>query len=196
MLQAAVTTNPWLRVDTWESEQSSWTRTRIVLDHHHECIKKKYGENTGIRLVAGRAKLTILLPYLLSGRKIFCLGTDVVLSMLKPNIWLPEDIDIIMTKYGVACIARLTPPKAGEGACSTPDSLEGLPDLWRQHIDVIQDWVVNDISATNIRSRLSKGCSVKYIVPDATIEVIRRHGLYNANKSVCLADWTYENKQK
>ncbi|CAF4387467.1 unnamed protein product, partial [Adineta steineri] len=36
------------------------------------------------------------------------------------------------------------------------------------------------------------GCSVKYIVPDGAIEVIRQHGLYKSNESVCLADWPCE----
>ncbi len=53
MLKAAIRDNDWLHVDTWEAEQTSWTRTKLVLDHHHEQIKKKYGEDTELRLLAG-----------------------------------------------------------------------------------------------------------------------------------------------
>jgi nicotinic acid mononucleotide adenylyltransferase len=116
--------------------------------------------------------------------------------MLNPKIWLPEDIDAIMTNYGVACINRLTVPQSGQGGATMLDVKEGLPDLWKQNIDVIEDWVINDISATNIRNKLEQGCSVKYIVPDATIEIIRQYGLYNSNKSICLAEWPYEKKQE
>ncbi|CAF2429074.1 unnamed protein product [Rotaria sp. Silwood2] len=175
MLQAAISNDPWLRIDTWEAEQTSWTRTKIVLDHHYEVIKKRYGENTELRLLS---------------------GADVARSMLDPKIWIPKDIDDIMTKYGLACITRLSAPEPGQGGATVPDVKEGMPDLWKQHIDIIQDWVVNDISATNIRKRLEKGLSVKYIVPDATIKVIRNYGLYNSDKCICLADWpAHEQKQ-
>ncbi|CAF3440159.1 unnamed protein product [Rotaria sp. Silwood1] len=174
MLQAAIRNDHWLRIDTWEAKQTSWTRTRLVLDHHYEDIKKRYGENTELRLLS---------------------GADVARSMLNPNIWIPKDIDEIMTNYGLACITRLSAPESGQGGATVSDVTEGMPDLWKQHIDIIQDWVVNDISATNIRKRLEKGLSVKYIVPDATIEIIRKYGLYNSNKTICLADWPYEQKQ-
>ncbi|CAF0996700.1 unnamed protein product [Rotaria sordida] len=174
MVEAAIRNNHWLRVDTWEAEQTTWTRTKKVLDHHYEDIKKRYGENTELRLLS---------------------GADVARSMLNPKIWLPKDIDDIMTNYGLACITRLSAPESGQGGATVPDVKEGMPDLWKQHIEVIQDWVVNDISATNIRNKLEKGFSVKYIVPDATIEVIRKYGLYNSNKSICLSEWPYEKKQ-
>lgn len=168
MLKAAIKNDKWLRVDTWEAEKSTWTRTKLVLDHHHELAKQRFGDDVGIRLLS---------------------GADVVRSMLKPNVWLPQDIDDIMTKYGVACITRLTAPESGQGGATIPDVKDDMPDLWKKHIEVIQDWVVNDISATNIRNKLEKGCSVKYIVPDGAIEIIRQRGLYNSNNSVHLAEW-------
>jgi nicotinic acid mononucleotide adenylyltransferase len=116
--------------------------------------------------------------------------------MLNAKVWLPQDINDIMTNYGVACITRLSAPESGQGGATIPDIKDGMPDLWKEHIEVIQDWVVNDISATNIRNKLEKGCSVKYIVPDGTINVIYQYGLYNSNKSIRLADWPNEEKQK
>jgi nicotinic acid mononucleotide adenylyltransferase len=122
-------------------------------------------------------------------------GADVVRSMLNAKVWLPQDINDIMTNYGVACITRLSAPESGPGGATIPDVKDGMPELWKEHIEVIQDWVVNDISATNIRNKLEKGCSVKYVVPDGAIEIIRRNGLYNSDKSVHSADWPYEKNQ-
>ncbi len=116
--------------------------------------------------------------------------------MLNAKVWLPQDIDDIMTNYGVACITRLSAPESGQGGATIPDVKEGMSDLWKKHIEVIQDWVVNDISATNIRNKLAEGCSVKYIVPDAAIEIIHKYGLYNSNQSVHLAEWPYDKKQE
>ena len=53
MLRASIGEKHWIRVDPWEAEQKDWTRTRIVLGYHHEEAKKKYGESTGIRYLAG-----------------------------------------------------------------------------------------------------------------------------------------------
>ena len=53
MLHASISEKNWIRVDSWEAEQKEWTRTRIVLAHHHEQVKKKFGESTGIRFLAG-----------------------------------------------------------------------------------------------------------------------------------------------
>jgi nicotinic acid mononucleotide adenylyltransferase len=109
--------------------------------------------------------------------------------MLNEKVWLPQDIDDIMTYYGVACINRLSTSEPSKADATMPDVKDGMPDLWKRNIEVIQDWVINDISATNIRKQLANGCSIKYIVPDGTIEVIRKHGLYNSDKSVHLAEW-------
>ncbi len=193
MLQAAIRNDKWLRVDTWEAEQTSWTRTKLVLDHHYEDIKKRYGEDTELRFLSG--KMTSFLKFSVFNIVFFSLGADVVRSMLNAKVWLPQDIDDIMTNYGVACITRLSAPESGQGGATIPDVKEGMSDLWKQHTEVIQDWVVNDISATNIRNQLGKGCSVKYIVPDGAIEVIRKYGLYKSNEAVCLADWPYEEKK-
>ena len=189
MLQAAIENDKWLRIDTWEAEQTTWTRTKLVLDHHHEIIKQKYGENTGLRLLSGEVTLCRRRISFLSLFFFPHVGADVVRSMLNAKVWLPEDIDDIMTTYGVACITRLSAPESGEGGVTVPDVKDGMPDRWKNHVEVIQDWVVNDISSTNIRNKLAKGCSVKYIVPDGTINIIRQHGLYNSHASVHLAEW-------
>lgn len=39
-----------------------------------------------------------------------------------------------------------------------------------------------EISSTNIRHRLKKGYSIKYIVPTSVEQYIYKHGLYNSNK--------------
>lgn len=54
MLREALPENHWMRIDTWESEQVTWTRTKLVLDHHHAEVKKRFGEDTGLRLLSGK----------------------------------------------------------------------------------------------------------------------------------------------
>ena len=193
MLRAAIENDRWLRVDTWEGTQASWTRTKLVLDHHLDEAKRKHGDATELRLLSGTT-LVFLSPVRSSFLR--SSGADVARSMLNPNIWLPQDIDDIMGNYGLACITRLSAPASGQGGATVVDVNEGMPDAWKQHIDVIQDWVVNDICATNIRNKLEKGCSVKYVVPDGAIQIIRQRGLYNSNKSTYLPDWPCERKHE
>jgi len=95
-----------------------------------------------------------------------------------PEIWSPEDIDDIVMKYGIACTTRMNPLANEEDNSRDIDAIEGMPDLWKDHIDIIPDWLIHNISSTKIRSRLANGCSVKYIVPDEIIEIIRKYNLY------------------
>lgn len=53
MLVESVRDSDWIRIDTWEGNQSTWIRSKFVLDHHHEEIKKKYGPDTGLRFICG-----------------------------------------------------------------------------------------------------------------------------------------------
>ncbi|XP_034295346.1 retinol-binding protein 2-like isoform X3 [Pantherophis guttatus] len=42
MVRLAVETSDWIRVDPWESEQSQWTETLIVLRHHFKELLKSH----------------------------------------------------------------------------------------------------------------------------------------------------------
>jgi hypothetical protein len=54
MLQAAICNDIWLHVDTWEAEQTSWTRTKLVLDYHQKKAREQFGEDVELRLLAGK----------------------------------------------------------------------------------------------------------------------------------------------
>jgi nicotinic acid mononucleotide adenylyltransferase len=66
MLQAAIRNDKWLRIDTWEAQQTSWTRTKLVLDHHLEKARERFGEDVELRLLAGKFKLFSLFKIFLS----------------------------------------------------------------------------------------------------------------------------------
>lgn len=111
--------------------------------------------------------------------KCISLGADVVRSMSMPEIWSPKDIDDIMTKYGVICTTRMDPSPSEEHSLRDINATEGMSDLWKSRIDIIPDWLVHNISSTKVRHKLRNGCSVKYIVPDGAIEIIRKYRLYS-----------------
>jgi nicotinic acid mononucleotide adenylyltransferase len=119
------------------------------------------------------------------------LGADVVQSMLNEQVWTEEEVNRIMSDYGVTCITRLIASKSDPSNISMNSIIEMLPIKWKENIDVVEDWVFNDISATNIRKQLENGLSVKYIVPDAVIDIIYQYGLYDSNRIRRLAQWPH-----
>ncbi|KAK2822234.1 hypothetical protein Q5P01_022299 [Channa striata] len=46
------------------------------------------------------------------------------------------------------------------------------------NIFLVQEWVRNETSATEVRRALRRGLSVKYLIPDSVIEYIHQHNLY------------------
>lgn len=61
---------------------------------------------------------------------------------------------------------------------------ERLGDLYRQygHRILLTDMPALEISASDVRSRLQEGRSIRYMVPDMVREYIISHGLYGARK--------------
>lgn len=50
MAELAVNGSDWITADFWETEQSDWTRTVMVMRHHIEVLKKEFNESS-IRLM-------------------------------------------------------------------------------------------------------------------------------------------------
>lgn len=100
MCQLAVeSTSDWLMVDSWESRQSMYQRTAVVLDHFdYELnqvgggIKTKSGmrcyycDNTELYLKKVTVGLTKKIKILLLA------GGDLMASFGHPGVWTPEDV--------------------------------------------------------------------------------------------------------
>ncbi|CAG8609120.1 17329_t:CDS:2 [Cetraspora pellucida] len=72
-------TSQWLMVDAWESLQSEYTQTAIVMDHFNEEINNKRG---GIVTTDGKSrKVKVML----------LAGGDLIESFKVPKLWLDED---------------------------------------------------------------------------------------------------------
>ncbi|CAE1265104.1 NMNAT [Acanthosepion pharaonis] len=73
------------------------------------------------------------------------------------------------------------------------DMLESfaVPNLWLpEHIEEIVEWIQNDISSTKIRRALSRGESVKYLLPDTVIDYIKANGLYGTDSNKNISTYT------
>uniref|UniRef100_T1IIP7 Nicotinamide-nucleotide adenylyltransferase n=1 Tax=Strigamia maritima TaxID=126957 RepID=T1IIP7_STRMM len=180
MVQLAVKTSDWIKVDTWEAEQNAWTETRRVLEHHQNVLNS--AENDTLR----PSKRTKIDGSLSSGDvnnlrtqnsavylKLLC-GADLLESFAKPGLWKDDDVTEIVSKYGLVVISR-------EG--SNPHKFIYESDVlskYQNNIFIVTEWITNDISATKVRRALTRGDSVKYLIQDAVIDYINLHGLYGS----------------
>ncbi|XP_068880592.1 nicotinamide/nicotinic acid mononucleotide adenylyltransferase 3 isoform X7 [Aphelocoma coerulescens] len=103
--------------------------------------------------------------------KLLC-GADFLQTFKTPNLWKEEDIKEIVEKFGLVCISR---------AGSDPSQYIQESDLlmkFQHNIFLVKEWIQNEISATQIRSALCRGLSVKYLIPDSVIAYIAHHNIY------------------
>lgn len=103
MCQLAVdSTSDWLMVDSWESRQSMYQRTAVVLDH----FDYELNGNGGIKTQSGKKKertwcgalSKIQLPYIGEMKKIKIMllaGGDLMASFGHPGVWTSEDVSYI-----------------------------------------------------------------------------------------------------
>ncbi|NWW76411.1 NMNA3 adenylyltransferase, partial [Climacteris rufus] len=176
MAKLALETSDWIRVDPWESEQETWTETVKVLRHHYneslrvlqseeKFMKNKHPKegSTGDSLSCQHA----VLPEL----KLLC-GADFLQTFKTPNLWKEEDIKEIVEKFGLVCVSR-----AGSDPSQYIKESE-LLTKFQHNIFLVKEWIQNEISATQIRSALCRGWSVKYLLPDSVISYIAHHNIY------------------
>ena len=99
-------------------------------------------------------------------------GSDFLATFGKEGLWLPEDVEDILTSHGLLVITR--PGHDANNFIESNQLVNGL----KQHIHVVPELVMNDLSSTVIRSAVKNRDSVKYLVPDPVIGYIEEHGLY------------------
>jgi len=98
-------------------------------------------------------------------------GGDLIESFNAPGVWLPEHVEEILSKYGLVCLER--------SSADIKAVIKVNPTLEKhaENIHIFKD-VANEISSTAVRDYVSKGWSVKYLVPDAVEQYILQHNLY------------------
>jgi nicotinate (nicotinamide) nucleotide adenylyltransferase len=160
MARLAVQGSDWISVDDWECSQDKWIETAKVLPELEKRAKSKYPSNN-IKL------------------KFLC-GADLLESFATPNLWAPEDIRAIVCNFGLVVVSRFG---------SNPDKFiyesDTLHEL-KSNIEIVTEWIPNDVSSTKIRRSLGRGESVRYLVPDPVIDYITNHSLYQVINSLII----------
>ncbi|KAK2180439.1 hypothetical protein NP493_443g05016 [Ridgeia piscesae] len=189
MLKLALQSSDWIRLDTWETEQDSWTETVKVLQRQKDIYETLVNSNDLIDMPQKKRKFnpdhsldecdynirnlnensaTTAGPLQV---KLLC-GADMLESFAVPGLWKEEDIEEIVSKFGLVVITR-------EG--SSPEKFIYESDVlarFQNNIHLVTEWMTNDISSTRIRRALRRGESVKYLVQDSVIQYVQANNLF------------------
>lgn len=191
MARLATKDSEWITVDAWESVQPEWVETAKVVRHHHDVLLAAEQNIDDVDTVKYAKKRRIEENHFggsshprssdISHLMLLC-GADVLESFGIPNLWKQEDIAEIVGRYGIVCITR--------NGCEPDKFIHQSDMLWkhRKNIQVVREWVTNEISATHVRRALRRGQSVRYLLPDKVVHYIQEKGLYSAESEQKNAD--------
>ena len=161
MCNLAIDDVPLIMLDDWEARKDQYTPTAQVLDHLDHELNKVFG---GIQTPSGSTK-EIQISLLA--------GADLISTFHTPGVWAEQDLFHILEYYGAFVIER-----SGTDTGLAISQLKQPTDK----IHIIAQEVRNDVSSTKIRDFVSRGLSIRYLVPQAVIDYIDRFGLYQEPK--------------
>lgn len=99
-------------------------------------------------------------------------GSDLLESFSTPGAWIRDQVRAICRDFGVICICR-----EGKDIDQIISNDEILHE-YKRNIISVEEIIPNQISSTKVRECISKGLSVKYLIPDEIIDYIRYQKLY------------------
>ncbi|XP_076240277.1 nicotinamide mononucleotide adenylyltransferase isoform X2 [Calliopsis andreniformis] len=179
MLRLALQNSDWIRLSSWETRQNGWTKTRLSLQHHQNLLNSVLFDANNLNRVPIEDLEWIPENVKNSSDhtpiqiKLLC-GADLLESFGTHDLWAEEDIDAIVGEHGLVVITR-------EG--SNPNKFIYDSDILSRHmhnIYIVTEWIPNEVSSTRIRRALKRGESVRYLLQDAVIDYVYKHGIYDA----------------
>ncbi|QRW21464.1 cytidylyltransferase domain-containing protein [Rhizoctonia solani] len=158
-------TSNWLMVDPWEASQPEYQRTAVVLEHFDHELNQ--GPNGGVQMRDGsRRKVKIVL----------LAGGDLIESFGAPGVWAPQDLHVILGRFGCLIIER-----TGSDVWAFLLSHDILYHH-RKNVIVVKQLIYNDISSTKVRLFVRRGMSIKYLLPNSVIQYIEDNRLYRGDE--------------
>nr|XP_034179631.1 nicotinamide/nicotinic acid mononucleotide adenylyltransferase 1 isoform X5 [Osmia lignaria] len=183
MLRLALQNSDWIRLSSWETRQNGWTKTRLSLQHHQNLLNSVLYDANNIKHNISSEDMEWIPENVKNSLdrtpiqiKLLC-GADLLESFGTYDLWAEEDIDAIVGEHGLVVITR-------EG--SNPNKFIYDSDILSKHmhnIYIVTEWIPNEVSSTRIRRALKRGESVRYLLQDAVIDYVYKHGIYDAKTS-------------
>ncbi|XP_054719984.1 nicotinamide/nicotinic acid mononucleotide adenylyltransferase 1-like isoform X1 [Uloborus diversus] len=209
MVYLALHSNDWIKLDCWESDQTSWIPTLRVLEHHQNILNSITNTNNSAATATKKQKLDVenlnsvnnnetKKDWDLSGaaRIMLLCGADLLQTFGDEKIWKESDVAQIVGTFGLTVITR--------NGCN-PERFIYESDVlskYQNNIHIVTEWISNEISSTHIRRALRRGKSVKYLIQDSVLQYIKEHGLYAAENKyhvtfpdICDSNYEYLKKE-
>ena len=161
MVKAATASSDWIGVSEFEVSLDGWTKVAVVMKAYSTALNHHFCGGSNSSNEERRVHLK------------FVGGSDLLQSMKIPNLWRMDHQELILGQYGVVVIERESDPLTEEFYSGHP-----MFKKHRANIHAMQLCVENTVSSTKVRELLKRNESVQYLIPDAVIEYISKHGLY------------------
>lgn len=97
-------------------------------------------------------------------------------DLLGNPLWKSEHIQCILSEHGIVAIQRHE-----SSPLDTMAKLNIPRDLADNLLIVDDETFPNQLSSTRLRTALRQGRSIRFCTPDAVIDYIEEHQLYNAS---------------
>lgn len=183
MIDLALHSSDWIKLDTWESKQETWLETVKVLAYHHKKLNSRNINDYSFnfqqvqKLISGNTNDNK--TYFCNNNqpvqlKLLC-GADLLESFDNSNIWKKTDVTEIVKKYGLVVISR-------EGSNAQRFIYESdILYKYQKNIHIVTEWITNEVSSTRIRRAIRRGESVKYLIQDDVINYIQANNLFKTS---------------
>jgi len=169
MVERSLENYPLVKCSKWETSQSGWSRTLLVLQTHMQQINEVLSD-------ASKASQYPHLPPVCiveaPPRLMMICGGDLLESFSVPGLWKSEDTEAIVRDFGLVVVTR-----EGSDPARYVDDHEVL-SKHKENIVIVEEKVPNDISSTRIRRAVQAGESVKFLVQQPVIDYIHDNKLY------------------
>lgn len=164
MVEAAVSDSEWLVADGWETRQSDFTPTALVMQRFASELKK-----IPISVGTDAPQTGLIKTVMLCGGDL--LQSFAAVAQDGSPIWTSDHLEIILGENKVVCVSR------DEADLEHFVRTHPVLQRYRGNVTLVKPRVTTGISSTVVRQHLAAGESIRYLVPEAVRSYIYEHRL-------------------
>ncbi|CAG9819104.1 unnamed protein product [Phaedon cochleariae] len=111
MIKLALQDHDWVKLSDWECKQESWSRTKLVLQHHQNQLNALLNTNQNNCYDLNENNAKWIPDNIINGDighvqvKLLC-GADLLESFAVPGLWSDTEIQDIVGQHGLVVITR------------------------------------------------------------------------------------------
>ena len=151
MCKRAAQDTDWVRCDDYEAKSKEYVPTVDSLRHIQQTLSAEMKEEIHPVLIC---------------------GGDLLESFKNHDSWPVADVESIFKDFGVVCVHRKDFDE------ETIIKEDPILCKYRNHVIIIEPYILNDISSTLVRNLVKEHKSPRFIVPSGVYDYIMKNKLY------------------